>query len=97
MAFSIPSVTPALKNLELLKTKLPLENSRETMSSYKEAKRRCVSRNKRGRKFEKRLFVLSFFSDFDFDFDDLAASQLQSADLGLVELDHPAEKILTWD
>jgi hypothetical protein len=38
-----------------------------------------------------------FFSDFDFDFDDLAASQLQSADLGLVELDHPAEKILTWD
>ena len=32
----------------------------ETMSSYKEAKRRCVSRNKRGRKFEKRLFVLSF-------------------------------------
>ena len=41
---------------------------------------------------KKRLFVI-FFSDFDFDFDDLAASQLQSADLGLVELDHPAEKI----
>ena len=45
----------------------------------------------------KKDFSSFLFSDFDFDFDDLAASQLQSADLGLVELDHPAEKILTWD
>ena len=41
---------------------------------------------------KKKTFRPFFFSDFDFDFDDLAASQLQSADLGLVELGHPAEK-----
>ena len=40
----------------------------------------------------KKDFSSFLFSDFDFDFDDLAASQLQSADLGLVELGHPAEK-----
>lgn len=44
---------------------------------------------------KKKTFRPFFFSDFDFDFDDLAASQLQSADLGLVELGHPAEKRVT--
>ena len=60
------------------------------MSSYKEAKRRCPEISVAGNS-KKRLFVL--FSDFDFDFDDLAASQLQSADFGPVELDHPAKNM----